>query len=231
MNTNTKMMIHLLVTTIGPLVVWGLLYLAEIQAEGQHLELAPTLRGGFLRVGIAYITGIVYLVLLVIWFLKYRSVSWGLRLLPLLPLLIFLGVWAYNRLSFAYQKQNYSANAFIQEHTLDNPKQVYVTTTDGQSAVQVDDHVAYMCICYSLAQEKYDIPSEQMEDIIADSLPTLMNELEEATLCEGAYDAKTGQTTYSTITMDSWSYDPTTHQLSVTYSSRPEPKLYEIDIR
>ncbi len=228
MNTNTKMMIHLLVTTIAPLVVWGLLYLAEIQAEGQHLELAPTLRGGFLRVGIAYITGIVYIVLLVMWFVKYRNVSWGMRLLPLLPLVLFVGIRTTKNLMHESGNRNYSAQTFLEEYASAISEYYYEEREDGQMAVCVDIYLSELNNKYSVAQLNRDIPSDRMEQIVAESLPVIMERLEQEPLCEPDSEKKG---TFIAITMDSWSYDPTTHQLSVTYSSRPEPKLYEIDIR
>ena len=227
MNTNTKMMIHLLVTTIAPLVVWGLLYLAEIQAEGQHLELAPTLRGGFLRVGIAYITGIVYIVLLVMWFVKYRSVSWGMRLLPLLPLVLFVGIRTTKNLMHESENRNYSAQTFLAEYASVIGEYYYEEREDGQMAVRVDSYLSELNNKYSVAQLNRDIPSDRMEQIVAESLPVIMGRLEQEPLCEPDSEKKGA---FIAITMDSWSYDPTTHQLSVTYSSRPEPKLYEIDI-
>ena len=228
MNTNTKMMIHLLVTTIAPLVVWGLLHLAEVQAESQHLELAPTLRGGFLRVGIAYITGIVYIVLLVMWFVKYRSVSWGMRLLPLLPLVLFVGIRTTKNLMHESENRNYSAQTFLEEYASVISEYYYEEREDGQMAVRVDSYLSELNNKYAVAQLNRDIPSDRMEQIVAESLPVIMGRLEQEPLCEPDSEKKGA---FIAITMDSWSYDPTTHQLSVTYSSRPEPKLYEIDIR
>ncbi|MCR4999799.1 MAG: hypothetical protein K6A05_08185 [Lachnospiraceae bacterium] len=230
MNTNTKMIIHLLVTTIGPLVVWGLLHLAVVRAEGQNLELAPALRSAFWQIAAAYITGIVYLTLLVIWFYKYRNVSWGVRLLPLLPLLIFIGSRAYSKLSFEYQKRTYSAETFVTEASLESHDGYYETCEDGQKAVRVDDYISWVCIQYFLDKQNYDFTPKQMDEVVADSLPVLMEQLSEEPLCEGHYDAKTKATTYTPITMESWSYDNFTRTLTVQYSSQREPKVYDIDI-
>ncbi len=231
MNKNLKMMIFLLIVTIGPFVMWGLIHVASIHAESQHLELAPGLRGSFIRIVAAYLTGIIYIVLLVIWYFKYKNVSWGLRLLPLLPLFVFLGSRAYRDLRFESEKQSFTAETFMSEVSLDCKKDFRRELVDGQKAIDVDNYISWVCIEYFLTKQHYDIPKDKMEEILDDSLPKIMDQLQKEPLYEEHYDASTSNTSYTLVTIESWSYDPSTFKLSIKYSSKDETRIYYIDIK
>lgn len=228
MNTNTKMIIHLLVTTIAPFVVWGLLYLSEARTNGRFSELASTLQAGFIRIAIGYLTGIIYLVLLILWFYKYRSVSLGVKLLPLLPLVVFIVVRLAGNWLFEYRNRTYSAQTFLEEYASEFDESDYEEREDGQKAVRVDSYLSELCLKYSIVQTNYSIPTDRMEEIVADSLPVIMERLEKEELCEPAPDSKEKGGAYVAITIETWSYDPDVHQLSVTYSTHPEPIVYDV---
>lgn len=159
---------------------------------------------------------------------KYGLPKWVV-VIPIIPIVVDVVLNMYQTKKINKARAAYTPEVYIRE-VLEKKKNYTFTTSDGDSAIYAYGYVLSEVVNDLWLQKyRYNMDRPARKAIADRAIPALMKDLESETLCykkawtpNGTPDGKY----YKTI-MEYWTYEPVTDALTVKYSHKDKPDVFE----
>ena len=149
--------------------------------------------------------------------------------IPIIPIAVAVIMNMVHTIRINKAREAYTPEVYIKE-VLEKKKNYKYTTSDGESAIYVYGYVLSDVVSDLWVQKyRYNMDWRERKAIADQAIPALMKDLESETLCYKRMWApdKTPDGNYYKTTMEYWTYEPATDTLTVKFSHKNEPDVFE----
>lgn len=150
-------------------------------------------------------------------------------IIPVIPIAVAVIMNMVHTIKINKAREAFTAEVYIGE-VLEKKKNYTVTMSDGDTAICAYSYVISEVVNDLWLQKyQYNMDWQERKAIADQAIPALMKDLETETLCykktwtqDGAPDGK-----YYKTAMEYWTYEPDTDTLTVKFSHKEEPDIFE----
>lgn len=150
-------------------------------------------------------------------------------IIPVIPIAAALLLNTVRTIKINKAREAYTPEVYIRE-VLEKKKNYTFTTLDGDTAISAYSYVISDVVNDLWIQKyQYNMDWQERKAIADQAIPALMKDLESEVLCykkawaqDGMPDGK-----YYKTAMEYWTYEPDTDTLTVKFSHKEEPDIFE----
>lgn len=184
--------------------------------------------GMFIRIFqiLGYVAYLALWVFSIVRIFKLGMPKWVI-VLPIIPIAVAIILNMVHTIKINNAREAFTAEVYIGE-VLEKKKNYTFTTLDGDTAISAYSYIISEVVNDLWLQKyKYNMDMPARKAIADQAIPELMKDLESEALCyKRAQDGKTDGNYYKTA-MEYWTYEPDTDTLTVKFSHKGEPDVFE----